>query len=190
MALDYSPYFRSNSRNSYNEIAVVPSATSSSNNARGVKYKNFTTNFDTPTDTYPTSALASERAYNLGCTGYRKVLISAAGNYEYSPCQTSQEYINIMSQVPKGDMKRRYYLFDPTENVYDVTASINDDAYTGFEYKEVIFQKSLSGVMFRNPRTAEILGQYQKVVFALVETVKQIRNYFNYTVPFNNRRVF
>jgi len=28
------------------------------------------------------------------------------------------------------------------------------------------------------------------VVFALIETVKEIKNYFNYTVPFNNRRVF
>lgn len=190
MALDYSPYFKSDSKNSYNEIVVVPSNTSSSNNARGVKYKNFTTNFDTITDTYSTAALASERAYNLGCTGYRRVLISSAGNYAYAPCQTNQEYVNIMAQIPKGDMKRRYYLFDPTENIYGVTDSINDNAYVGFDYKREIFQKSLSGVLFRNPRTVEILNEYQKVVFALIETVKQIRNYFNYTVPFNNRRVF
>lgn len=190
MALDYSPYFPPRGKNSYNNIPVVPSSTSSSNTASGVKYKNYTTNFDTPGDLYNTPQLAEERSYNLGCSGYRKILISAEGTFKYAPCGTPSQYLSIMSQMPKGDMQRRYYLFDQTENVFDVTQSINDTAYTGFDYKEQIFPRTLSNIIYLDPKKIPILDRYQRVVFALIESVKQIKNYFNYTVPFNNRRVF
>ena len=131
-----------------------------------------------------------ERSYNLGCSGYRKVLISAEGTFKYAPCGTPAQYLSIMSQMPKGDMQRRYYLFDQTENVFDVTQSINDTAYTGFDYKEQIFSRTLSNIIYLDPKKIPILDRYQRVVFALIESVKQIKNYFNYTVPFNNRRVF
>jgi hypothetical protein len=95
-----------------------------------------------------------------------------------------------MGQMGKVNLPRRYYTFDPRENVFDVKNSINDVVYNGFDYREKIFSKTLSSIMFLNPTTVKILERYQKVVFGLIETVKQIRNYFNYTVPFNNRRVF
>ena len=60
MALDYSPYFEPRGKNAYNNLPVVPSSTSSSNTASGVKYKNYTTNFDTVGDLYNTPALAEE----------------------------------------------------------------------------------------------------------------------------------
>jgi hypothetical protein len=190
MALDYSPQFNPEGKNAYNNYKVVPSSNSSGKNEGGYTYKNYTTNFDTLDDLYPTSTQASERAYNLGCSGYRKRLISSAGNYQYAPCQTSAEYISIIGGIPKGDMERRYYLFDPTENVFDVTESINDTAPTGFDYKEQIFPRTLSNLIYRDPSKILILDKFQRVVFALIESVKQIKNYFNYTVPFNNRRVF
>jgi hypothetical protein len=190
MALDYSPYFPPEGRNAYTNLPVVPSSTSSSSTANGIKYRNYTTNFDTIDDLYSTSALADERAYNLGCSGSRKILVSAEGVFKYAPCSTSAQYLAIMSQMPKGDMQRRYYLFDQTENVFDVTNSINDIVYNGFDYKDQIFARTLSNIMYLNPNKVPILNRFQKVVFALIESVKQIRNYFNYTVPFNNRRVF
>ena len=190
MPLDYSPYFPPEGKNAYTNLPVVPSSNSTSNTASGLKYKTFTTSFDTVSDTYSTPDLASIRSYNLGCTGYRMILVSSAGNYKYAPCQTNQEYIDIVSQIPKGDMERRYYLFDQTENVFDVTESINDNAYSGFNYKEQIFPRTLSNLIYANPQNIPILDKYQKVVFSLIETVKEIKNYFNYTVPFNNRRVF
>ncbi len=190
MALDYSPYFPPRGKNSYNNLSVVPSSTSSSSTANGIKYKNYTTNFDTIDDLYSTSFLAEQRSYNLGCSGYRKVLISSEGTLKYAPCLTPTEYISIMSKMPKIDLPRRYYLFDPTENVFDVTQSINDDIYEGFDYKNQIFSRTLSNILYLDPKKIPILEKYQKVVFALIESVKQIRNYFNYTVPFNNKRVF
>lgn len=190
MALDYSPNFPPRGKNSYNNIPVVPSSTSSSSTVSGVKYKNNTTNFDTFDDLYSTQSLAEERSYNLGCSGYRKILVSIEGTFKYAPCSTPQQYLNIMTQMPKGDMSRRYYLFDQKENVFDVTQSINDNAFEGFDYKDQIFSRTLSNVIYLDPKKIPILEKYQRVVFALIESVKQIRNYFNYTVPFNNRRVF
>jgi hypothetical protein len=92
--------------------------------------------------------------------------------------------------MPKIPVERRYYEFDPTENIYDVRDSINDNLYTGFEYKEQILKRSLSNVIFKDPIKDGILQYYNKVVFGLIETTKQIRNYVNYTVKKNNRRVF
>jgi hypothetical protein len=190
MALDYSPYFPERGKNSYSNIPVIPSSTSTSNNANGIKYKTTTTSFDVVGDLYPNSVDAEIRSFNIGCSGYRSLLVSSSGEYKYAPCQTSAEYIQIMSGIPKGDLDRRYFLFDQTENVFDVKDSINDDAYTGFDYKEQIFPRTLSNIMFLDPKKVEIMKKFQSVVFALIESVKQIRNYFNYTVPFNNRRVF
>ena len=65
MALDYSPQFNPEGKNSYNNYKVVPSSNSSGKNDAGYVYKNYTTNFDTLNDLYPTSAEASERSYNL-----------------------------------------------------------------------------------------------------------------------------
>ena len=130
MALDYSPQFNPEGKNAYNTYKVVPSSNSSGKNDGGYTYKNYTTNFDTITDLYPTSIAASERSYNLGCSGYRKLLITSVGSSQYAPCQTSAEYVTLIGGIPKGDMERRYYLFDQTENVFDVTESINDTALT------------------------------------------------------------
>lgn len=190
MALDYSPYFPPNGKNAYTNTPVTSSTNSSSSSPNGIKYKNYTTNFDTKTDLYPTPEQAVTRSINLGCSGYRTILVSAAGNYQYAPCQTSAEYTSIMAGMPKEDMPRRYFLFDQTENVFDVKNSVNDNAFTGFDYKEQIFPRTLSNLIYADPEKIPILDKYQKVVFALIESVKQIRNYFNYTVPFNNRRVF
>ena len=95
-----------------------------------------------------------------------------------------------MSQMTPSNNPRRWYAFDPTENIKDVQNSINNFGYEGFQYKKQIFERTMSNLMFIDPTKNLILEKFQKVVFALIESVKQIRNYFNYTVPFNNRRVF
>lgn len=191
MPLDYSPYFPDRGKNAYTDTPVIASTSSTSNSPGGIKYKNNTTNFGTVTDVYPTQELAEQRSYNIGCSGFRKVIVSAQNDSKFfAPCYTSQQYINIMSQMPKGNMPRRYYLFDQRENVFDVTDSINDNSYEGFDYKNEIFFRTLSSVIYASPQKVPILQKFQTVVFALIESVKQIRNYFNYTVPFNNRRVF
>ena len=48
----------------------------------------------------------------------------------------------------------------------------------------------MSKVILRDPVKASILQYFQRVVFGLIETTKEISNFVNYTVKKNNRRVF
>jgi hypothetical protein len=95
-----------------------------------------------------------------------------------------------MQGMPKANNERRYYSFDPTQNLYDIRDSAQDNLYGGFDYKNRIFEKTMSKVILRDPVKASILAYLQKVIFGLVESTKQIKNFFNYTVKKNNRRVF
>jgi hypothetical protein len=148
------------------------------------------TTFYNSKDVYPTIALAEERAYNIGCSGYRHVLVSAQGEYKFSPCSNKEDYKKIMKEMPKIPVERRYYEFDPTQNIYDIRDSFNDNLPNGFDYKGQILKKTLSNVIFRDPVKEGILNYFERVVYGLVESTKQIKNFFNYTVNKNNKRVF
>ena len=148
------------------------------------------TTYYQPTDVYETPALAEDRSFNIGCTGYRNVVINATGTVRYAPCIAASTYTVIIKGMPKINAPREYYAFDPTDNIDDVKYSINDDLYSGYDYKERIFEKTMSKVILRDPVKASILVFFQRVVFALIESTKQITNFVNYTVKKNNKRVF
>lgn len=156
----------------------------------GAKYKTSNTTFYDPKDQYETSQLAEERSFNIGCSGYRSSIINSNGDLRFFPCTTSTEYSEIMKGMTVTEEERRYYDFDQRNNIFDVMYSTNDTAYEGFDYKDKILKKTLSKVLFKDPVKSNILSYFEKGFFALVETTKQIKNYFNYTVPKNNRRVF
>lgn len=162
----------------------------SSYTVKGLKFRTSTSNFEAAEDLYKSITRAEERAYNIGCEGYRKVKTDATGKELYGPCSSLDVYVEITKQIKPGSTPRRYYKFDQTDNLYDIKNSLNDDVKEGFDYKERIFEKTMSNVMFRDPKKNEILGYLQRVVFGMIESVKQIRNFVNYTVPFNNKRVF
>jgi hypothetical protein len=143
-----------------------------------------------PTDLYKTNGLAADRAFNIGCTGTRKVIVDSGGGFKFAPCATAQTYISVMASMPTDNRDRRYFSFDPTENLYDIRDSFNDNAYSGFNYKNQIFKRTLSNVILKDPVKESILVYFQKVVFGLIETTKQIKNFVNYTVKKNNKRVF
>jgi hypothetical protein len=175
MAQDYSPYFPQ-TENSYT--------------VNGVKFPTNNTNFETTNDLYTDPNKASVRAINLGCSGYRTVTTNSVGATLYGPCTTYSTYQSIMQEMEVTNPQRRWYEFDPQENVFGIKDSINDRVYEGFIYKEQIFERTMSNLLFRDPTKNLILKSFQRIIYALIETTKQIRNYFNYTVPFNNRRVF
>lgn len=156
----------------------------------GAKYSTTNTTFYDSKDQYETPSLAEERSFNIGCSGYRSSIINANGDLRFFPCSSPSEYLSIMKEMNPVDEERRYYDFDQRNNIFDVMYSTNDNAYQGFDYKDKILNKTLSKVLFRDPVKASILSYFEKGFFALVETTKQIKNYFNYTVPKNNRRVF
>jgi hypothetical protein len=158
--------------------------------AFGAKYPTSNTTFYDLKDQYETSEMAEDRAFNIGCSGYRSLVINANGDLRFFPCSNSSEYTEIMKQISPTEEERTYYDFDQRNNIFDVMYSINDNAYSGFDYKGKILNKTLSKVLFRDPVKSSILAYFEKGFFALVEMTKQIKNYFNYTVPKNNRRVF
>jgi hypothetical protein len=176
MRRDYSPYL---------ERKKIYSFT-----ANDISFRTQTPVFKTSDDLYKSIGKAQERSYNIGCSGYRKVTVSAKGDTLYGPCSSASTYTDIMKKIQGNSMARRYYQFDPTDNLYDIRDSAYDNIRSGYDYKEKIFQNTMSNVIFRDPKKSEILYYLQRVVFALIESVKQIRNSFNYTVPFNNKRVF
>jgi hypothetical protein len=95
-----------------------------------------------------------------------------------------------MKEMSKVSVERRYYEFDPNQNIYDIRDNINNNLYEGFDYQHQIMKRSLSNVIFRDPVKEGILSYFERVVYGLIETTKQIKNFFNYTVKKNNRRVF
>lgn len=156
----------------------------------GIYPKTTNTTFYKSTDLYDSIDLALNRAVNIGCSGYRNVIVNANGQYLFAPCSSPETYLRIMKEMPTTSVERRYYDYDPKKNVYDVMESINDNLYNGFNYENKILELSLSNVIYRDPVKAGILQYFQRVVYALIETTKQIRNFVNYTVKWNNQRVF
>ena len=92
--------------------------------------------------------------------------------------------------MSKTTVERRYYDFDPGQNIYDIRDTVNDNLYNGFDYQHQILKRTLSNVIYRDPIKEGILNYFQRVVYGLVETTKQIKNFFNYTVKKNSKRVF
>jgi hypothetical protein len=54
---------------------------------------------------------------------------------------------------------------------------------TGYNYEGKIFEKTMSPMIFMDPTRKDILSAYEKIVFFLVEKVKSIKAFYNYTVP-------
>lgn len=59
----------------------------------------------------------------------------------------------------------------------------------GFDYEGKIFQRSMSPLLFADPTRKGILDQYEKLVFFMVEKVKYIKVFYNYTVSKNYKKL-
>lgn len=158
--------------------------------ANGVKFSTTNTTFYNNKDQYDSPELAEDRSNNIGCSGYRSSVINSNGDIKFFPCSDSNVYKEIMKQMSTENMDRVYYDFDDRQNIYDIMYSGNDTAYSGYDYKGKVLTKTLSNVLFRDPVKSGILSYFERGFFALIESTKQIKNYFNYTVKKNNRRVF
>ena len=53
---------------------------------------------------------------------------------------------------------------------------------TGFNYEGKIFEKTMSPLLFADPTRKSILNEYEKMIFFLIEKVKIIKTFYNYTV--------
>lgn len=77
------------------------------------------------------------------------------------------------------------------KSFYEYIGSTEDRrSNTGFDYEGRIFEKTLSSITLSGDASRKnILESIEKVVFRLVETTKNIRNFVNYRVPKNNKFV-
>jgi hypothetical protein len=76
------------------------------------------------------------------------------------------------------------------ESLYDMATSRKDKINNlGFDYKGKILRKTLSSYLFADPTRAAILDEFEKWLYFLVEKVKLIKTYYNYTVPKNYRKI-
>jgi len=138
---------------------------------------------------YATEAEANDRAFNIGCTGCRGVIVNSLGNIKYRPCSSDTEYKRIMNEIKPLSRRREYYDFFQDENLYDVRDTMFDQYPKGFNYKGKILRKTLSPLLYQNPRVSSILDTIDRILYTTVESIKQIRNYVNWTVPKNNKNV-
>jgi hypothetical protein len=138
---------------------------------------------------YETNNEATVRAFNIGCTGCRGVIINSLGDIKYRPCSSDDEYKRVMGEIKTSSRKRVYYDFFQDENLYDVRSSVFDSYPKGFNYKNKILRKSLSPLLYENPKVASILETIDRILYTTIESIKQIRNYVNWTVPKNNKNV-
>ena len=69
------------------------------------------------------------------------------------------------------------------ESLYKKTATRLDKLKNrGFDYRGRIFEKSMSPLLFADPTRKGILNEYEKLIYFLVEKVKLIKTFYNYTV--------
>lgn len=78
--------------------------------------------------------------------------------------------------------KKSWYEFINSQN--DIRSNV------GFDYEGKIFEKTISNqILNGDANRMDILASIEKVVYNWFEAAKYIKNYFNYTVPKDNKYV-
>ena len=54
---------------------------------------------------------------------------------------------------------------------------------SGFDYEGRIFEKTMSPYILMDPNRRDILNSYEKIIYFLIEKVKFIKTFYNYTTP-------
>jgi hypothetical protein len=54
---------------------------------------------------------------------------------------------------------------------------------TGFDYEGKIFERTMSPYLFTDTKRRDILLKYETMIYFLIEKVKTIKTFYNYTVP-------
>lgn len=76
------------------------------------------------------------------------------------------------------------------KSLYEVSQNrMNRLKNTGYAYEGKIFQKTMSPLIFADPTRSDILAKFETMIFFLVEKVKYIKTFYNYTVSKNYRNL-
>lgn len=61
--------------------------------------------------------------------------------------------------------------------------------YTGYDYSKTLIKNSISPYLYNNTKLAGFLDTLNDIMVHLVNSVKYIRNYFNYAVPKDYQKI-
>ena len=61
--------------------------------------------------------------------------------------------------------------------------------YQGYDYSKTLLKKSLSPYFYGNPKVAGFLEYLNAFMVSIVDNVKYIRNYLNYAVPKDYKKI-
>lgn len=66
---------------------------------------------------------------------------------------------------------------------------LNNTKNTGFDYEGKIFERTMSPLLLAEPKRKSILQEFEKNIFFLIEKVKYIKTFYNYTVDKDYRKL-
>ena len=67
------------------------------------------------------------------------------------------------------------------KSVYEISEHARDDIKNvGFDYEGKILKKSLSHELYKDPTRADLIDQWEKIVFEMVEAVKKVKTFCDY----------
>jgi len=76
------------------------------------------------------------------------------------------------------------------DSFYDKTYSRNEKINNiGFDYKDKILRRTVSSYLFKDPVRASILDKFESWIYFLVDQVKTIRTFYNFTVDKNYKKL-
>jgi hypothetical protein len=61
--------------------------------------------------------------------------------------------------------------------------------YNGYDYSKTLLRRSLSNYLYQNEKVAGFLEHLNRFMVEMVDNVKYIRNFFNYAVPKDYKRI-
>jgi len=74
------------------------------------------------------------------------------------------------------------------ESLYDIKDNRkNDIKHKGFDYRDQLFEKSMSHLLFQEDKRFNILKKIESVMVELIDQVKTIKTFYNYAVKKNYR---
>lgn len=76
------------------------------------------------------------------------------------------------------------------DSLYDLANGRNDNVQNlGFDYKDQILKRTVSPYLFMDPVRSGMLQQFENWLYFLVESVKLLKTYYNFTVTKNYRKI-
>ena len=61
--------------------------------------------------------------------------------------------------------------------------------YTGYDYSKTLIKNSVSPYLYANKKLAGFLDTLNDIMVHMVDNVKYIRNYFNFAVPKDYKKI-